>query len=132
MPATQAIALIAGAGLAEVTARAARTLPAERQATFYAAGLALAAGIYPVARRRRRLDGRGVGEVLGLVGYGAASLLAARRPRRQANRLLAAGWASHALFDAAHGHDHDSRLPSWYPAVCAGYDLVVCRHLARA
>jgi hypothetical protein len=44
-------------------------------------------------------------------------------------RLLAAGWASHALFDAAHG---DDERPRWYPVVCAGYDVVICGHLARA
>ena len=133
MPGAETIAgVIAGAGLAEVTARGARTLPADRQLGFYASGLAIAAAIYPAARRRWRFDRHGVGEVLGLVGYGTASVLAARRPRPLANRLLAAGWASHALFDAVHGHDDDSRLPRWYPAVCAGYDLVVCRHLARA
>jgi hypothetical protein len=137
MPGTEAVAVsaggvIAGAGLAELTARGARTLPADRQLAFYAAGLALAAAIYPAARRRWRLDRRGVGEVLGVVGYGTASVLAARRPRPRANRLLAAGWASHAVFDAAHGHDDGSRLPRWYPALCAGYDLVVCGHLARA
>jgi len=124
---TQAVAVGAGAGLAEVAARAARRLPAERQVAFYASGLAIAAAIYPAARRRSWGDRRSVGELVALVGYGTASVLAARRPR-----ALAAAWASHALFDAVHGHDENSRLPSWYPAVCAGYDLVLCGHLARA
>ena len=122
----------AGAGLAEVAARGARRLPVEHRVAFNAAGLAVAAAVYPVARRRRWLDRRSVGELLGLVGYGMASVLAARCPPPRANRLLAAGWASHALFDAAHGHDLDSRLPRWYPAFCAGYDLVLSGHLARA
>ena len=65
-------------------------------------------------------------------GVIAGAALGARGPRPRANRLLAAGWASHALFDAVHGHDESSRLPRWYPAVCAGYDLVVCGHLLRA
>jgi hypothetical protein len=124
--------VIAGAGLAELAARAARTVPAERHVTIYAAGLAVAAAIYPAARRRWRLDRRSAGELLGLIGYGTASVLAARRPQPRAKRLLAAGWASHALFDAAHGHDENSRLPRWYPAACAGYDLVICAHLLRA
>ena len=130
--AVSAGAVIAGAGLAELAARGARRLPAEQHVPMYAAGLAVAAAIYPAARRRWRLDRRTAGEVLGVIGYGTASLLAARRPRPRANRLLAAGWASHALFDAAHGHDETSRLPRWYPALCAGYDLVICGHLARA
>jgi len=137
MPDAEAIAVsaggvIAGAGLAELAARTARRLPAEHHVGLYAAGLALAAAIYPAARRRWRLDRQSAGELAGLIGYGAASVLAARRPQPRANRLLAAGWASHALFDAAHGHDETSRLPRWYPALCAGYDLVICGHLARA
>jgi hypothetical protein len=132
MAGTEAIGVIAGAALAEMTARGARRFPADYHVPFYAAGLASAAAIYPAARRRWRFDRRSAGELLGVLGYGAASVLAARRPRPRANHLLAAGWASHALFDAAHGHDESSRLPRWYPALCAGYDLVVCGHLARA
>ena len=100
--------------------------------TLYAAGLAFVAAIYPAARRRWRLDRSSAGELLGVVGYGTESVLATRSPRPQATRLLAAGWATHALFDAAHGHDEGSRLPRWYPAFCAAYDLVLCGHLARA
>jgi hypothetical protein len=137
MPAAQAIArwtggALAGAGLGELSARAARRLPAEQRVTLYAAGLAFVAAIYTAARRCWRLDRSSAGELLAVVGYGAASLLATRRPRPQATRLLAAGWASHALFDVGHGHDEDSRLPRWWPAFCAGYDLVLCGHLARA
>jgi hypothetical protein len=137
MPAAKAIArsiagALVGAGLGELTVRAARTVPAEQHVALYAAGLAIVAAIYPAARRRWRFDRSSGGELLGVVGYGAASMLAARRPRPQATRLLAAGWASHAVFDVVHGHDDGSRLPRWYPALCAGYDLVVCAHLARA
>ena len=129
--AVSAGAVIAGAALAELSARGARGLPADRRVGFYAAGLATAAAIYPAARRRWELDRQSAGEVLGVVGYGAASVLALRRPRPRANRLLAVAWASHALFDSVHGHDENSRLPRWYPAVCAGYDLVVAARLAR-
>ena len=137
MPGAEAIAVsaggaIAGAGLAEMAARRVRRLPADYHVGCYAVGLAAAAAIYPAARRRWRLDRRSAGELLGVIGYGTASVLAARRPTPLANRLLAAGWASHAVFDAAHGHDESSRLPRWYPALCAGYDLVVSGHLARA
>ena len=130
--AVSAAGVVAGAGLAELAGRGARRLPAEQRVPTYAAGLAVAAAIDPAARRRWRLDRRSAAELLGVLGYGAASVLAARRPEPRASRLLAVGWASHALFDAAHGHDEGSRLPRWYPALCAGYDLVVCVHLARA
>jgi hypothetical protein len=122
---------LAGAGLGELTIRGVRRLPAE-QRVLYAAGLAIVAAIYPAARWRWRLDRSSVGELLGVVGYGTASVVAARRPPPLASRLLAAGWASHALFDVAHGPDEGSRLPHSYPALCAGYDLVVAGHLSRA
>lgn len=136
MPSPEAIvrsagSALVGVGCGEVTVRGARKIPAE-QVALYAAGIAAVAAIYPAARRRWRLDRSSAGELLGVVGYGAASVVAARRPRPQASRLLAAVWASHALFDVAHGHDEGSRLPRWYPAWCAGYDLVVAGHLARA
>src|SRR3954451_4649303 len=137
MPGTEAIAVsargaILGVGLGELSVRGARRLPAENRVGLYAAGLAVAAAIYPAARRRWRLDRRSASELVGVIGYGTASALAARRPRRRANQLLAAGWASHGLFDAAHRHDEGSQLPRWYPAFCAVYDLVLSGHVARA
>jgi hypothetical protein len=134
---TQAIArstggALLGVGLGELTARGIRRFAPQQQVVLYAAGLAISAAIYPASRRRWRLDRSSAGELVSLVGYGTASVAAARRPRPQAPRLLAAGWASHALFDAAHGHDEGSRLPRWYPTFCAVYDLVLCGHLARA
>jgi hypothetical protein len=118
-------------GLGELTVRRTRGLPADQQITLNAVGLAFVAGIYPAARRRWRLDRSSASEVVGVAAFGTGSVVAARRSRPRATRLLAAGWASHALFDIAHGHDDGSRLPSWYPAFCATYDLVLGRHLAR-
>ena len=137
MPGAETIArsvsgALVGAGLGELTARRTGGLPAEQQVLLNAAGLAFVALIYPAARRRWRIDRSSAGELLGLAGYSTASVVAARLSRPRATRLLAAGWASHALFDVAHGHDEGSRLPRWYPAFCAGYDLVLCRHIARA
>lgn len=136
MPGREAIArstggALLGVGLGELTARATRSRSPEQQVVRYAAGLTIAAAIYPAARRRWRLDRWSAGELLALASYGIASGLAARHPRPRANRLLAGGWASHALFDAAHGHDEGSRLPRGYPAFCAAYDLVLAAHLAR-
>lgn len=136
MPTPEAVARSAGSalvgvGCGELTVRVARRIPAE-QVVLHAAGIAVVAAIYPAARRHWRLDRSSAGEVLGVIGYGAASVVAARRPRPQAKRLLAAVWASHALFDLTHGHDENSRLPRWYPAWCAGYDLAVAGHLTHA
>lgn len=123
---------LAGAGIGELVVRGIRRLPTEQQVVRYAAGLVIAAAVYPAARRRWQLGRSSAGELLAVLGYGTASVVAARCQRPQGTRLLAAGWASHALFDAAHGHDVGSWLPRWYPALCAGFDLVICRHLAAA
>ena len=64
-------------------------------------------------------------------GVTAVAVAACRQLPPTGTRIAAAGWASHALFDLAHRHSEGSRLPDWYPAVCAGYDLVVASHLAR-
>ncbi|MDI9902860.1 hypothetical protein QM716_23675 [Rhodococcus sp. IEGM 1409] len=47
-----------------------------------------------------------------------------------ARRLVAASWAVHPIFDLLHERGPDSRLPDWYPAICAGYDLGVAGLLA--
>ena len=123
---------LVGVGLGELTARLVGRFAAEQQLVLYAVGLPIVAAIYPAARRRWRFDRSSAGELLGVVVYGGASIVAALRSRPRATRLLAVGWASHALFDVAHGHDEGSRLPRSYPAFCAGYDLVISRHIGRA
>jgi hypothetical protein len=137
MPGAEAISrstggALVGLGLGTLTVRRVRVLPADQQVLLCAAALPIVAAIYPAARRRWQLDRPTVGELLGVLGYGTASAVATRRPRQRAARLLAAGWASHALFDFMHGHDEGSRLPRGYPAFCAAYDLTVCAHLSRA
>lgn len=107
-----------GAAVGEVTAR----LPERGSALASGAGLIAAAAIYPLSRRE---GGAGLAlEVAVLTA--AAGLLAATtlRPEwKPARRVLAAGWAAHAAFDFGRGATGDSRLPGWYPAVCAGYDV---------
>jgi hypothetical protein len=122
---------LVGLGLGELTVSSVRRLTAEEQVSVCAAALPIVAAIYPAARWRWGLDRSTVGELLGVVGYGTASMMATQFPQPRATRLLAAGWASHALFDVIHGHDEGSRLPRGYPAFCAVYDLVICGHLAR-
>jgi len=50
-------------------------------------------------------------------------LCVALRDPQGAGRLVGFGWAAHAIFDALVGDEHGRRLPRWYPALCAGYDL---------
>lgn len=129
---THAAGVAAGAALAAGNLRLTRRVPAERQVALWAAGLTSAAAIYPLARRRWQVDAAVAREVLGMAAYTAVSVTAGRAASPVGARVAAAGWASHALFDLAHRHSEGSRLPDWYPAVCAGYDLVVAAHLARA
>src|SRR5690348_16904085 len=102
MPAAEAIArptggALLGWGLGELTVRRIRRLAGDRQFVLCAAALPIVAAIYPAARRRWRLDRATLGELLGVVGFGTASAIAARHPRPRATRLLAAGWGPHAL-----------------------------------
>jgi hypothetical protein len=87
-----------------------------------AAGLIAAAVIYPLARRR----GFGnVGEKAVLALATGVVAAAAAKPGRR-TQLIAAGWLAHAAFDAAfRPNNASSRIPSWYPAMCAGYDVAL-------
>lgn len=93
-------------------------------------GLVVAALIYPAARRSVGTGGLAV-EAAVVAATGALAASAARWESVTARRVLAGGWASHALFDALRGASADSRLPGWYPAVCAGYDVAVAARVAR-
>jgi len=103
-----------------------------QRAAILAGGLVAAAAIYPLARRRRPLGAPLLREMAGLATAGAVASSAARATPQQARRIVAAGWAAHALFDVAHDGGADSLIPSWYPAMCAGYDLAVAGRLVTA
>jgi hypothetical protein len=112
-------AFAAGAGAAvSVDVLTERAMPT-RRIDGAALGLLTAAAIYPAARRSG--FGTGVEKVV-LIAAGAVVAVAAALPARRA-QLLAAGWIAHAGFDAAFSPHDDSRIPSWYPAMCAGYDV---------
>jgi hypothetical protein len=66
-----------------------------------------------------------------LLAFGAVGAAAARGTSSNAARVVAAGWAAHALFDLVHDGGQHSRIPDWYPALCAGYDLSVAAILLR-
>jgi hypothetical protein len=114
-----ALGLAAGLAMAACTEVAVRRFDAARRRQAYAAALPFAAAIYPACRRGGRLSRAGRIEIAALAAYGAFAAAA------RDDRVLAAGWASHAVFDAVHHGGHDSLIPDWYPAVCAGYDLAV-------
>ena len=93
------------------------------------AGLVAAALIYPAARRSFRTPGLAT-EAWISVAAGGLTWVAANLDLAAGRRLVAGGWAAHALFDMLRGPSPDSRLPAWYPAMCAGYDVALAATLA--
>ena len=123
-----AVGAIAGIGTDLVTEHRS----SKQRAMALAAGLIVAAAIYPLARRERRPGAPLAREIAGLIGSGAILTAAARSTPTQARNLVAAGWAAHAVFDMVHDGGEASKIPSWYPAMCAGYDLAVAGRLVTA
>jgi hypothetical protein len=121
----------AGAAAAAGTLAAIGPLDERPRGLTAAAGLVVAAAIYPAARTRWAPDAAAARELAAVAGYGALAVAAARRSSRSLRLAMAAGWASHAAFDAVHHAGDGSRIPGWYPAMCAGYDLVLAAGLAR-
>jgi hypothetical protein len=128
------MALVGGAACAVATDAAARRLSPSQRVTAASAGLVTAAIIYPAARIGRPAD-RAVAhrEWLVVGATIAVSATASRdsRTSRAARAAVAAGWVGHAAFDNLHDRGPTSRLPDWYPAVCAGYDVALAALLLR-
>jgi hypothetical protein len=106
--------------------------PSKQRALLAAGGLIVAAAIYPLARKERRPGAPLTREIAGLLASGAVLTAAARATPTRARNLVAAGWAAHALFDLVHDGGDASLIPTWYPAMCAGYDLAVAGRLVTA
>ncbi len=123
-------ALVAGAAFGWAAAHAARRLGP--RATVLGAGTALigAAVIYPAARREFGPSGGLAIEAGVVLATTALTAAAVRADSATGRRVVAAGWASHALFDIAQGPSADSRLPAWYAPLCAGFDFAYAARLA--
>lgn len=124
-----AVSAAIGAAAGIGTDIVAENRPPKHRAMLLAGGLVAAAAIYPVARRNRSLGAPLAREVAGLVTAGAIASMAARSTPTTAGNVVAAGWAAHAAFDMVHDGGVESRIPSWYPAMCAGYDLAIAGRL---
>jgi hypothetical protein len=126
---SDAAALVVGAAAGYGADAAAARVAARLRTVGAAAGLVTAAAVYPLARRRLTADTAMTREVATLAATGAVAALARTLAPSRARALLAAAWAAHALFDVTHSSSGDSRLPRWYPAMCAGYDLALAGRL---
>ncbi|WP_460786682.1 hypothetical protein [Nocardioides maradonensis] len=119
-----------GAAAGWASGELARRMRGRAEVVGIGGGLVVAALIYPAARRSVGTGGLVV-EAAVVAATGALAASAAHWESATARRVLAGGWASHALFDALRGASPDSRLPGWYPAVCAGYDVAIAARVAR-
>jgi hypothetical protein len=134
MKTSDKIALGVGAALAVATDVGSRRVTPESMAVpAAAAGLVTAAAIYPAARAGRDAGAAVVvREAVALAATGAVLVAAlARRSSVTARRAVAAGWLAHAAFDNLHDRGPTSRLPAWYPAACAGYDIAIAGLILR-
>lgn len=137
---TRLVALAVGAASAVAVEQVTmRVLPAHR-ADLGAVGLITAAGIYPAARRRKWIGMASIRELAGVAAATGLTAASAKAPVRQAGMLsgdggrravIAAGWVAHAAFDHFHHAGSGGRLPKWYPALCAGYDIAFAAMLMR-
>lgn len=137
-PSTTGRVIAAGTGLALsalVDAPVKKWMPRYRTPS-YAAGLMVAAAVYPVARQGQARLGSMIDVSIPTREWSAVAATfavffgALVLPSSSARRLVAASWAIHPIFDLLHERGPDSRLPDWYPAICAGYDLGVAGLLA--
>ncbi|RNL66142.1 hypothetical protein EFK50_00485 [Nocardioides marmoriginsengisoli] len=124
------VALLAGAALGLLSAEPVRRLGGRRGVIGAGAGLVTAAVIYPAARRDRGPSGALAVEAGVVLATTALAAVAAGGSPATGRRLLALGWATHAIFDYAQGPSADSRLPAWYPDLCAGYDVAFAARIA--
>ena len=125
----EAAAAAAGAVAAAVTDV---SLRGQRSRTPLSAAILVGAAlVYPVAggaspaRNVVRREKVSAGAAL------AVAVAAVALPDRPARAVVASGSVLHALFDQMHTVSMGSRLPRWYPALCAGYDLAMAAALSR-
>lgn len=124
------VALAAGAVLGAAAAEPVRRLSPRGSVLAAGAGLITCAVIYPAARRDHGFSASLAVESAAVIATAALAAIASTKSPTAGRRLLAAGWASHALFDAVQGPSEDSRLPGWYAPVCAGFDVAYAARLA--
>ncbi|MBA3743970.1 hypothetical protein [Sporichthya sp.] len=124
-----AVAVGAASGLA--IENAARKYFPNARTNLGAVGLMTAAAIYPATRSGSRISLASARELGAVAATTGLITKAHQRGGMTARALIAAGWAAHALFDAQHDLGSGGRLPRWYPALCAGYDLAFAAALLR-
>ena len=117
------VALLAGAVLGLATDAALLALPRQQARRLSGATLAATGGVYlgfAVADGRRSALLVQTGELLGFTALAAVGL------QRDSPGLLGAGLLAHVIWDALHYGDRGpTRVRSWYPPLCVGYDVAL-------
>jgi peptidoglycan/LPS O-acetylase OafA/YrhL len=126
------MSIAAGLALAGASESALARFAPRHRIPLLGIGLGAAAAVYPLARSQRPRTAPVVREMTALAVFGAIGAIAAHSPSSSVGRVVAAGWVAHALFDLVHDTGEHSRIPGWYPAFCAGYDLGVTAILLRS
>ena len=99
LSAGDSLALVGGAALGAVSAEPVRRLSPRGSVLAAGAGLITCAVIYPAARRNHAPSAGLVVEAATVLAATALATVATSGSPKAGRRLLAAGWASHALFD---------------------------------
>jgi len=120
---TSSLAVVGGVGFGRLTAIALRAVAPGSRSRVLSSSLVPVALVYPLARTAVRDRPAVLREVGGVAAMAAVTALGTRSDR--ATRVIAWGWLAHAAFDVVHDPGRDSRLPDWYPALCAGFDAGV-------
>lgn len=100
-----------------------------REAPVFALGLVVAAVIYIGFALANGAPVRSLLlESLGVLPFGFLAWLGLRRSQL----WLALGWAAHVAWDLGlhAGNGAPAFVPSWYPVVCASFDLLVAGYIA--
>lgn len=117
------VALLAGVVLGLASDAVLLALPAQQARRLSGAGLAATGGVYlgfAVADGRRSALLVQVGELLGFTALAAVAV------QRDSPGLLGAGWLAHPIWDALHYRGRGpTRVRSWFPAFCIGYDMAL-------
>ncbi len=93
----------------------------------FAKGVVVAAVLYLIwgLMRRRHGDRPWLAwQVLGVVVFGAATVIAVRSDEPVAAYILAAGWLGHATWDVVHFHA-DRVVPRWWSLWCVVLDVLL-------
>lgn len=120
------IEIVLGIIIATISVFVAAKIYPKKDHAFWRSGLVIAALIYVIFA----LVGDGLDylplEIGGLLLYGSFAYLS----KKYALYWLAIGWALHVAWDVfLHSGAETAFVPSWYPGICLGFDIVLAIYI---